>query len=89
MLLFSSDRAALLLGAAGVDALGAVFGKYCKDEKLYNECLKSYAQASKICQPIQFHHGGSDELFVGRAGYLCGALWLQQKVGGQPVPKEV
>ena len=26
--------------------------------------------ASGICEPIRFHKHGSDELFVGRAGYL-------------------
>ena len=26
---------------------------------------------------------GSDEMFIGRAGYLSGCLWLQRKLGRQ------
>ena len=43
----------------------------------------------KICLPINFFRAGSDELFVGRAGYLCGALLLNCKLGRQVVPREV
>ena len=32
--------------------------------------LQRMNQASSICEPIKFQKHGSDELFVGRAGYL-------------------
>ena len=28
---------------------------------------------------------GSDEMFIGRAGYLSGCLWLQRKLGRQVI----
>lgn len=43
----------------------------------------------KICLPISFFQAGSDELFVGRAGYLCGAMLLNMKFGRPVVPKEI
>ena len=44
---------------------------------------------AKICQPLNFFSPGSDELFVGRAGYLCGSLLLNKKLGRTVVPPEV
>ena len=42
-----------------------------------------------ICCPINFFPPGSDELFVGRAGYLCGSLILNKKLGRTVVSSEV
>ena len=42
-----------------------------------------------ICRPINFFQPGSDELFVGRAGYLCGSLILNKKLGRTVVSSEV
>ncbi len=36
------------------------------------ECAKVYASLARVCQPLEFLKSGSDEMFVGRAGYL----WL-------------
>ena len=44
---------------------------------------------AKICKPLDFFSPGSDELFVGRAGYLCGSLLLNKKLGRTVVPPEV
>lgn len=38
---------------------------------------------------MNFFRPGSDELFVGRAGYLCGSLLLNRKLGRTVVPSEV
>lgn len=38
---------------------------------------------------MNFFRPGSDELFVGRAGYLCGSLFLNKKLGRTAVPSEV
>lgn len=38
---------------------------------------------------MNFFRPGSDELFVGRAGYLCGSLLLNKKLGRTVVPSEV
>lgn len=37
-----------------------------------------YLRIAPICK-TQFLDCGDDELFVGRAGYLCGALWLAKE----------
>ena len=84
-----NDPVAFLLGKAGANAIGAVFGKLFGDMDLYKKSLAEYVDAAKICKPIGFHPGGSDELFVGRAGYLLGALWIEQNLGGHYFPKEV
>jgi len=42
-----------------------------------------------MCRPLHFFRPGSDELFVGRAGYLCGSLLLNKKIGRTVVPLEV
>ena len=42
-----------------------------------------------ICRPANFFRPGSDELFVGRAGYLCGSLLLNRKLGRNVVPSGV
>lgn len=34
-----------------------------------------------FCSPVKFLDCGSDELFVGRAGYLTGLLYLNSKLG--------
>lgn len=38
---------------------------------------------------MNFFRPGSDELFVGRAGYLCGSLLLNRKLGRNVVPAGV
>jgi membrane transport protein XK len=81
--------AAFLLGKAGFYAVGAVLGKEMGNEKLVEESIKGFLEGAKVCKPINFLGCGGDELLVGRAGYLCGALWLQQKLGYMPVPKKV
>ena len=37
--------------------------------------------------PSVVHRCGSDELFVGRAGYLSGALWLNSELKSDIVPQ--
>lgn len=46
-----------------------------------NQCFKRYSDAAPNCKPINFLRCGGDELFVGRAGYLCGILWLRKILG--------
>ncbi|CAL8102070.1 unnamed protein product [Orchesella dallaii] len=83
-----TDEPAFLLGKAGHYAVGAVLGHITGNQQLTQECLQRFVAAANVCKPIDFFKAGGDELFVGRAGYLCGALWLQQKLGYQPVPRE-
>ena len=51
--------------------------------------IQKFLEMGNICQPLNFFRPGSDELFVGRAGYLCGSLLLNKKLGRTVVPSEV
>ena len=41
----------------------------------------------RVLVPSVVHRCGSDELFVGRAGYLSGALWLNSELKSDIVPQ--
>ena len=58
-------------------------------EKERDQCIQNFLEMHKICLPIRFFHAGSDELFVGRAGYLCGAMLLNRKLGSPVIPPGV
>ena len=53
------------------------------------QCIQKFLEMGNICRPVNFFRPGSDELFVGRAGYLCGSLLLNKKLGRTVVPSEV
>ncbi|XP_024083742.1 lanC-like protein 3 isoform X2 [Cimex lectularius] len=79
-----SDECAFLLGKAGIYAVGAaVFFEAGKDD-FAADCIKEYINVGCIVANESYASFGGDELFVGRAGYLCGALWLN-RVFGRPV----
>lgn len=73
-------RAAFLLGGAGVYAVAAMIYKSLGLADFVKPLTK-FRNLWEVCAPINFLECGSDELFVGRAGYLCGALVLKQKLG--------
>lgn len=78
----SSPPSSFILGQAGVWALNSMLFKTVGDEKSSDRYSAQYAQLSEYCKKIDFFgRNGSDELFVGRAGYLSGILALQQKIG--------
>ncbi|XP_022904521.1 lanC-like protein 3 homolog [Onthophagus taurus] len=76
-----SDLPSFLLGNAGIYAIAAAIFNTQLDFSESTKNLNLYIEAGKICKNIEFLSCGSDELFVGRAGYLCGALWLQRELG--------
>ncbi|KAK3097673.1 hypothetical protein FSP39_011995 [Pinctada imbricata] len=79
---FSRDPpAAFVLGQAGVIALCSLLHKTVGDDENSDAYLKQYASLAQACKKIDFFRNGSDELLVGRAGYLSGILTLQQKLG--------
>lgn len=73
-------RAAFLLGGAGIYAVAAMVYKSLGLADFVKP-LTRFRNLWEVCAPISFLECGSDELFVGRAGYLCGALVLKQKLG--------
>lgn len=81
-----SEISSFLLGNAGVYAVAAVISRQLGEKDEQTKYTKLYAQAAENCKPKHFLRCGSDELFVGRAGYICGALWLAREIGTDVVP---
>jgi len=81
-------KAGFLLGNAGVYAVASALYAAVGDQDLCHKYLQSYASAASHCQPIHFLRCGGDELFVGRAGFICGALWLRKTLGIDILPQE-
>lgn len=56
------------------------------------EHIKKYADLSIFCDPevypIPLEHG-ANELFIGRTGYILGALWLQKELQTTVLPTEI
>jgi hypothetical protein len=77
------DEQSFLLGGAGVYAVGSMIYKAIGQDDVANKLVKDYAKLSKKVLPVNFLKCGSDELFLGRAGYLCGALALNRTFQSQ------
>nr|BAC32282.1 unnamed protein product [Mus musculus] len=75
----ADTRAAFLLGGAGVYAV-ATLVYHALGRPDYVQPLGKFRALCAVCAPVSFLDCGSDELFVGRAGYLCAALVLKQKL---------
>lgn len=67
-----------ICGDAGVNAVNAAIYHQMGDEKMAEMYLNNFRNGITICKPIDFFRPGGDELFVGRAGYLYGVLWLEK-----------
>jgi len=67
-----------ICGNAGVNAVNAAIYHQIGDEKTAEMYLEFFKNGLAICKPINFFKPGGDELFVGRAGYLFGLLWLEK-----------
>jgi hypothetical protein len=71
--------ASFLLGDCGFYTMASLTSKF-----LYNndqDCLKyarNYSEAAKLSEKKDFLSFGGDELFVGRAGVLCGVLFYKK-----------
>ncbi|XP_063992134.1 lanC-like protein 3 [Diachasmimorpha longicaudata] len=75
-----------LCGDAGVIAVAAAISATTGDSCQANSLGKLYADLAEICKSPGFLQAGSDEFFVGRAGYLYGAIWLNKTFGREVVP---
>lgn len=63
-----------LCGKAGFLLMGSLGSKLLGLDEDSIKYANEYASLAHICEPINFLKKGSDEMLVGRAGYLCGLL---------------
>lgn len=67
-----------LTGAAGVYAVASAIASASKlSEARIQSYLNKFSSLAQHFIPVQVHKCGSDEMFVGRAGYISAALWLK------------
>jgi len=78
------DVPSLLLGNCGIYAVAAVVYKATNNKERSDFFRKMYYEAAHSCKKMRFLDCGSDELFVGRAGYICGALWMAKETDTKP-----
>lgn len=77
-----------ICGDAGVNAVNAAIFNQIGDTKMAEMYLKHFEKGVTICKPIDSLKSGEDELFVGRAGYLYGVLWLEKVFGKKIIPDQ-
>ncbi|KAL1494176.1 hypothetical protein ABEB36_009818 [Hypothenemus hampei] len=70
-----------ILGSAGVIAVAAALFHASGDRTASEAYITQYQNLANSCIGIDFLDCGSDELFVGRAGYVMGAIWLARETG--------
>ena len=81
-----SDRdpeMSFLLGKAGVYAVGTAIFAQTGDNDQAVKLTKEYNSIGNLCKTLKIYPYGSDELFVGRAGYLAGSLFINDTLGKQ------
>lgn len=78
------ERCAFLCGSAGIYAVSAAISDFNQRPSSVQQDLKDFEQGFEPCKPINFSKYGSDELLVGRAGFLSGVYWLNHTI--QPKP---
>lgn len=78
------ERCAFICGNAGIYAVSAAISDYNQRANAVQHDLKNFEHGFEACKPINFSKYGSDELLVGRAGFLSGVYWLNQTI--QPKP---
>ncbi len=61
---------AFLVGNGGLAIMGCLAWRASGNEVNVAKYVDAYASAAHICEPVNFLSHGSDEIFVGRAGYL-------------------
>ncbi|XP_033741341.1 lanC-like protein 3 [Pecten maximus] len=78
-----------ILGSAGTVAVNSLLYHTAGNESKSKKIAEKFANFADHARPISFYPYGSDELLVGRAGYLSGALALQQKLCYKVVSEDI
>lgn len=82
------ERCALLCGNAGIYAVSAAIAQHNADQDNLKSDLAEFARGFEACKPIAFSKYGSDEILVGRAGFLSGVYWLNDVIRPPPFSSE-
>nr|CAB3263378.1 lanC-like protein 3 [Phallusia mammillata] len=80
------NQVSFLLENGGVYAVAALIYKQTGELQKSEEYLQAYRELASQCEVVDFLEHGSDELFVGRAGYLMGVLLLQRDLQTEILP---
>ncbi|XP_053614192.1 lanC-like protein 3 [Plodia interpunctella] len=83
----AGDKTSFLLGDAGTLALASVLNKELGGNQFPDALAKYRALQNYYLNP-KFLKCGGDEFFVGRAGYIAGALWINRELQAQVLSKE-
>ncbi|CAH0559452.1 unnamed protein product [Brassicogethes aeneus] len=73
-----ADLPSFVLGNCGIYAVSAAIYEALGDSNTSKLFVQLYQETGRVCREPKFLNCGSDELFVGRAGYVLGALWLSK-----------
>lgn len=82
------ERCAFLCGNAGIYAVAAAIAYTANKERELQNDLQQFETGFEACKPINYSKYGSDELLVGRAGYLSGVYWLNKLIQPRPFDDE-
>ncbi|OWF40181.1 LanC-like protein 3 [Mizuhopecten yessoensis] len=77
-----------ILGQAGTIAVNSLLFHTAGNDSKSKKIAEKFASLADHARPISFYPYGSDEILVGRAGYMSGALALQQKLGYKVVSED-
>lgn len=80
--------ASLLLGHTGIFVVAALIYEALGLHNLRNENVQGVFKMHKYCVPMNFFPNGSDELFVGRAGFLAACDLLNRRIGRTIISNE-
>lgn len=78
------DRCAFLCGNAGIYAVSAAIANLTQQQDIFQQDLRNFSDGFDVCKPINFNKYGSDEILVGRAGFLSGVYWLNKTLPHKP-----
>ncbi|GAB0095874.1 LanC-like protein 3 homolog [Sergentomyia squamirostris] len=84
----ADERCAFLCGNAGIYAVSAAISSESGNSGQLQSDLKNFSAGFEACKPLNFNKYGSDEILVGRAGFLSGVYWLQRTLSQAPFPAD-
>lgn len=69
---------------AGIYATASVISEQRNETAQMQSELDLFYSGFEACKPVHFNKHGSDEVLVGRTGYLSGVYWLNDNLSTKP-----